>query len=79
MALDTVSFRAGTLALVEETDGPKAPTAGTDFTAIQTDITLSPGLETLTNEELKNGIIPGKAIVGRENPTFSLSHYFRAG
>jgi hypothetical protein len=79
MALNTVSFRAGTLALVEETSGPKAPTAGTDFTAIQSDITMSPGLETLSNEELKNSIIPGKSIIGRESPTFSLSHYFRAG
>ena len=81
MALNTVSFRAGTLALVEQVDQqtPAKPTSGGNFTAIQTDITLSPGLETLTNEELKNNIIPGKAIVGRENPTFSLSHYFRAG
>ena len=81
MSLETVNFRAGTLALVKEDEQgkPKKPTSGNDFTAIQPDIALSPGLETLENEELKNSIMPGKSIVGRENPTISLSHYFRAG
>lgn len=81
MALQTVSFRAGTLALVKETEEgvPVKPTAGNQFTAIQPDISLTPGLETLTNEELKNSIVPGKSIVGREAPTISLSHYYRSG
>lgn len=81
MTLQTVNFRAGTLALVEEsTSGTlQKPAANTDFSAIQSDIAISPGLENLTNEELRNNIMAGKQIVGRQNPTFSMSHYFRAG
>ncbi|MCP3965596.1 MAG: hypothetical protein GY718_04470 [Lentisphaerae bacterium] len=81
MSLQTVNFRAGTLALVEEsTSGTlQKPAANTDFSAIQSDIAISPGLENLTNDELRNNIMAGKQIVGRQNPTFTMSHYFRAG
>ena len=81
MANEIVSLRAGTLAVVKEDiqNLPKRPTAGTEFTATQPDLALSPGQETLENEELKNAIMNGKPIIGRETPTFTMSHYYRSG
>lgn len=63
---------------VETTEGtPVAPSAGTDFTALQDDFDMSPEFETLENAELKSSLGSAKPIQGFENPTFSFSHYLR--
>jgi len=81
MNFKTINFKAGTLALVKETaqGTPVRPSAASDFTAIQSDISLTPAFENLTNEELKNSIIAGKVIIGTEQGSGSFTHYFRAG
>lgn len=67
------------LALVAETtEGtPVAPSAGTDFTAIQDDLDISPSFDVLENAELKSSIGKGKPIIGMENPQASFTHYLR--
>lgn len=76
----TINFKAGSLALVKETtQGEPVRPSANNFTAIQSDISLTPAFENLTNDELKNSIIAGKSVVGIEPGTGSMSHYFRAG
>jgi hypothetical protein len=64
---------------VETTEGtPVLPTAGTDAVAIQDDFSIEPAFDELENAELRSSIGPAKSIQGAENPTVSLSHYFRS-
>lgn len=64
------------MAITEEVSGvPVAPSAGTDYLAVQDGLTLTPGLEVLTNDELKASIGKSKNILGNEAPEGSLSHY----
>ena len=74
MAVDVT--RKTRMAITEETAGvPVAPSAGTDYLAVQDGLTLTPGLETLTNDELKASIGKSKSILGNEQPEGSLTHY----
>jgi hypothetical protein len=76
-----ISTRASVLAVVvESTEGtPVAPSATTEYTAIQVDADMNPSFDSLQNEELRSTLAPGKNIFGFENPTFGFSHYMRNG
>jgi hypothetical protein len=73
------SSRGGVLAVkVESTEAvPAAPTASTDYVAIQDDLDMSPDIVSLENAETKASIGVSKAIQGAEEPKFSFSHYLR--
>lgn len=63
----------------ETTEGvPVSPSAATDFDPIQTGaFSLTPEIETLTNEEATGSLGPAKSISGPEAPTGSVSLYMR--
>lgn len=71
--------RSSQLAVVEETtEGTlKAPSAATEFLAIQDGFSLEPNFEVLENAEIKNSIGVAKPIQGLEQPQGSFDHYFR--
>jgi hypothetical protein len=75
-----ITTRSSVLAMRQETtEGtPVLPTAGTDAVAIQDDFSIEPAFDELENAELRSSIGPAKSIQGAENPTVSLSHYFRS-
>ena len=75
-----ISTKSSVMAVKKEvTEGvPVVPTAGSDAIALQSDTSIEPAFDELTNEELKASIGAAKTILGNENPTVSLSHYFRA-
>lgn len=75
-----ISTRQSLLAVKPEvTEGtPVAPTAGTDYIALQDDWELSPSFQTLENAEFRASIGISKPILGAEEPTASGSHYLRA-
>lgn len=75
-----ISTRSTVIALKEEsTEGvPVAPTAASDYLAIQDDFSAEPSFDVLENAELKASIGVSKPILGAENPTVSFSHYLRA-
>jgi hypothetical protein len=79
MAQLGLSTRKSVLALVKESvEGtPLAPSSGSDYTAIQDDLEMSPSFEELENAELQGSIGAGKTILGSENPEASFSHYLR--
>lgn len=72
--------RSSVLAIKEEvTEGTAvAPTAGTDAVALQPDFSMEPGIEVITNDELRASIGQTKPLLGNEAPTASFSHYLRA-
>ena len=74
-----ISNKSTVFAIVEEaTEGTiTAPTSGTDFLPIQTDLTMSAEIEKLDNEEMKASLGMAKKITGRESPTASFSHYVK--
>lgn len=76
----SIQTKATVLAIVTETtEGtPVAPTSANDYTAIQSDVAMSPSFEILENAEFKNSIGKAKPILGNEAPTFEMSHYLRA-
>lgn len=67
------------MAIVEETTAgtPVAPSAGSDYIAIQEGFEVSPEFETLENTELTGSLGPAKTLLGLENPSASISHYIR--
>lgn len=71
------STRNTRVAVVEEASEGTAtsPASGSDFVAVQADISLSPGFETLENAELKGSIGNAKPIQGLESPSATFSHY----
>ena len=71
--------RASSLAIVREvTSGtPVAPTAGTDFIALQEGFSLNPNFQTLENAEIRSSIGLSKLIQGLESPEGSFDHYLR--
>ena len=77
MALQT---RNSALAVMKEvTEGtPVAPSASSDYVALQDDFSMSPSFNVLANAELKASIGTAKPILGSENPTASFSHYLRS-
>lgn len=65
--------------VVESTEGtPVAPSSATeDYIALQDGFTLSPSFDELENSELTGSIGMAKSTLGFENPTASISHYFK--
>ncbi len=53
------------------------PSAATDFIPVQPDLSLTPAVDTLDNEEMRSSIGMGKKIIGAENPEISFSHYLK--
>jgi len=75
----SINTRSSVMAVVvEDTEGVlKEPTAGTEFMAMQDDLSMEGAFEDLENAELKNSLGKSKSIRGTENPTSSFSHYLR--
>ena len=71
--------RASSLAIVEEVTAgtPVAPSAGTQFIALQEGFTLSPNFESIDNAEIRSSIGVSKSIQGLESPEGSFDHYLR--
>lgn len=71
--------RASSFALVKElVEGePVAPSAGTDFIALQEGFVMNPNFNTLENAEIRSSIGVSKLIQGLESPEGSLDHYLR--
>lgn len=74
-----VKSRASLMAVtVEATAGTYvAPSASTDFIALQEGFSLQPNFEVLENAELRAGIGVAQPIQGLEQPTGSMDHYLR--
>lgn len=74
-----IQTRGTKLALVvETTEGtPVAPTVGTAFVPMQSDLSITPAFETQENDEMKGSLGKGKPIAGLENPTASMSLYLK--
>lgn len=75
----TASTRNSVLAVKEEvTEGtPVFPAAVTDYVALQDGFTLEPSFAALESAELTGSIGKSKNVKGLEEPTASLSHYWR--
>ena len=71
--------RASVLAIKEEsTEGTlQAVASATDFIAIQPSPEITPNIESISNDEIRNSIGAAKPIQGLESPEASLSHYLR--
>jgi hypothetical protein len=74
-----ISTKSSVLAVkTEVTEGTLvAPTASSDYVALQPDVAMAPATETLANDEIRSSIGSAKPILGLENPTFAQSHYLR--
>lgn len=74
-----ISMKQSVLAVVPETtEGtPVAPSAATQFTAMQDDFAMNFETETLDNAELRSSLGKAKPTIGTENPSASFSHYMR--
>lgn len=57
---------------------PVAPSASTDYIAIQEGFDVSPEFQDLQSAELQSSIGMAKGVKGFENPTASFSHYMRS-
>jgi hypothetical protein len=77
--MTTIITKSSVLAITaESTEGtPVAPSAASDYLALQDDATMSPSFNVLETAELKNSIGKSKQILGAESPTFSMSHYLK--
>lgn len=75
----TISSRASVFAIKKETTSgtPVAPSAATDFVALQDDFSMSPSIDVIENPELAGGIGAAAPILGAEKPTATFSHTFR--
>lgn len=63
---------------IETVEGqPEAPTASTDFVALQAGFSIEPGFEVLENEEIRSSIGRVAPILGLEQPSASFDHYLR--
>lgn len=71
--------RSSRLAVVTEVaEGtPVAPSAGTDYLALQDGFELTPAFNELENAELSGSIGFSKTVLGIEEPSLSISHYLR--
>ena len=77
--MTAIQSRTSRLAVtVESTEGtPVAPSASTEYLALQDDFTMDPAFDTLENAELKASLGSSKPVLGAENPTASFSAYLR--
>lgn len=75
----SIITRSSVLAVVPEaTEGtPVAPSAATQYTALQTDFSMAPSYNVLESDELRSSIGKTKPIIGAESPTASFSHYLK--
>lgn len=75
----SIGLRNSALAIVPETtEGTAvAPSAATQFTALQTNFSMAPATNVLESEELRQSIGKAKPILGSEAPSVSFSHYLR--
>lgn len=75
----SISTRASALAItVESTEGtPVEPSAGSEFIALQDDFAMEGLQDELENAERLNSLGSAKGDKGQENPTVSMSHYWR--
>lgn len=73
------STRKSVQAIVEETIAgtPVDPTSGTQIIALQEGFDMAPSFETVDNVELSASVDVKAPILGLENPTSSVGHYFR--
>lgn len=71
--------RKSVLALIEESSRgvPISPSTSNDYTALQTDATITPSFDELENEELSSSIGKKQTVLGIERPEMSFSHYLR--
>lgn len=74
-----IAHRNTVMAVVPETtEGtPLAPSAATQYTALQEDISVEPSFNELVNNELRSSIGESQVILGIEQPKMSFSHYLR--
>lgn len=74
-----IGTRSSVCALVvETTEGTAvAPTAATQYTALQGDLSITPSFDVLQSDEKRSSIGKAKNILGAERPTVSFSHYLR--
>ena len=64
--------------MVEATENtPLAPTGTGVYIPLQSDFTMEPSFELLSNDEMKSSIGMSKGITGVENPTASFSAYLK--
>ena len=73
------STKATVVAVVKETtEGTlKLPSSGADFVPIQPDVSITPNIESLENEEIRASIGQSKPIQGLESPEASFSLYVK--
>jgi hypothetical protein len=74
-----ISLKGSSFSLMlEASEGTITPPAAvTDFIPVQPDLSLTPAVDTLDNEEMRSSIGMGKKIIGAENPEISFSHYLK--
>lgn len=74
-----IKNRSSALSIMEETEEGELVYAASaeDFLALQSDFEFNPNFEQLDNEEIRASIGRSKPISGLEQPSFSMSHYFR--
>jgi hypothetical protein len=77
MALATT--KSTVMAIIKETtEGTLVlPSAGTDFVPMQPDVSITPNIESLENEEIRSSIGRSKPIQGLESPEASFSLYVK--
>lgn len=75
----TIRTRNSVMAItVESTEGTLVqPSAAGQYIALQTDATMSPNREILTNDEIKQSLAQSEPITARETATASMSHYLK--
>lgn len=76
---DVIRSRNSVMAItVESTEGTLVqPTGAGQYIALQTDATMAPNREILTNDEIKQSLAQSEPITGRETATASMSHYLK--
>ena len=75
-----ITNKTSTLAVKRKsfpTLGLEAPETGSDFLAMQPDLTLNPNFETADNTEMRGDIMASQKTVVGSNPSGSMSHYWK--
>lgn len=75
---DVVTRNTVGAVVVEVTEGVLVkPSSAAHYFRLQTDFTMSPNFENIETAEMSGSIAKSAPIIGAEDPTFSVSHYFR--